>query len=171
VFEEPHIEDLLSHPKVQETRNHLHHSVPKHDHLMRSVRYSARLARIMRADRRVCVRAAILHDIDSRFGTLTTHGAIAARWAADQGESDQVCIAIVSHMYPFGPAPATREAWVLVVADKIASLTDLTAFVSGLLTGRSQRVRRQLRDTDPFYQPRRRVRPAILNRLRRTRTT
>jgi glycyl-tRNA synthetase beta chain/uncharacterized protein len=134
---------------------------------MRSVRYSYRLAPLMRADRQICMRAAILHDIDSRYGTLTTHGAIAARWAAAQGESEQVCQAIVSHMYPFGPAPTTREGWVLVVADKIASLSDMTAFVRGLFSGRSLRVRRQLRATDPFPArlPSRRAR--LLQRLRR----
>ena len=147
------IVDLLDHPKVMETRQHMHHSVPKHDHLIRSVRYSYRLAAMMRADQRTCMRAAILHDIDSRYGTLTTHGQIAAHWAAAQGEDEQVCKAIVSHMYPFGPPPTTREGWVLVVADKMASLTDLTSFVGGLFTGRSIRVRRQLCGSDPFYTP------------------
>src|SRR5690349_12269398 len=95
------IADLLEHPKVLETRDHIHHSIPKHDHLLRSVRYSSRFARLLGADHRTCVRAALIHDIDSRFGTLTSHGAIAARWAAEQGEPDSVCTAIVSHMYPF----------------------------------------------------------------------
>jgi glycyl-tRNA synthetase beta chain/uncharacterized protein len=113
------------------------------------------------------MRAAILHDIDSRYGTLTTHGAVAARWAAEQGECERVCGAIMSHMYPFGPAPTTREGWVLVFADKIASLSDLTHFVGGLFTGRSQALRRQLCNSDPFYvkRPRRR----LLQRLRRAR--
>ena len=148
------IADLLTHPKVVETRDHLHHSIPKYDHLIRSVKYSYRLAPMMRADRRICMRAAILHDIDSRYGTLTTHGTIAARWAATQGECERVCMAIESHMYPLGPAPKTREAWVLVVADKLASLTDLSHFVSGLITGKTIATRRRLRASDPFYTPR-----------------
>ncbi|MBC8076408.1 MAG: HD domain-containing protein [Chloroflexales bacterium] len=135
---------------------------------MRSVRYSYRLAPLMRADRQICMRAAILHDIDSRYGTLTTHGAIAAQFAAAQGESELVCQAIVSHMYPFGPAPTTREGWVLVVADKIASLSDMTVFVRGLFTGRSQRVRRSLSASDPFHVERPR-RARLMLRLRRNR--
>ena len=145
------IADLLSHPRVIETQEHMHHSVPKHDHMMRVARYSYYLAPILGADRRTATRAAILHDLDSRLGTLTTHGAIAAQVAAELGEPASVSRAIVSHMYPFGPRPTTREGWVLVVADKIASLSDLTAFVSGLFTGRSLKVRRQLCATDPFY--------------------
>lgn len=165
------IADLLSHPRVTETRDHIHHSVPKHDHLMRVARYSYHLAPMMGADRRTAVRAAVLHDLDSRLGTLTTHGAIAARVAAEMGEPEAVSQAIVSHMYPLGPRPTTREGWVLVVADKIASLTDLTAFVGGLFTGRSLRVRKQLCCTDPFYATHhagRRRRRRLLGRLWRS---
>lgn len=148
---EQHIADLLDHPKVVETRHHLHHSISKHDHLLRSVRFSYRLAQMLGADERVCTRAALIHDIDSRYGTLSTHGAIAARWAAEQGESDEVCRAIISHMYPFGPPPTSREAWVLVLADKAASLGDIKQFVAGLADGRSWRIRRQLQQSDPFH--------------------
>jgi len=145
------IADLLAHPKVLETRNHIHHSIPKHDHLLRSARYSYRLAPLFGADCRVCVRAALLHDLDSRHGTLTTHGAIAAQVAAKLGEPEPVAKAIVSHMYPIGPRPTTREGWVLAVADKVASLADITRFIGGLFTGHSQRERRRLVKSDPFF--------------------
>jgi glycyl-tRNA synthetase beta chain/uncharacterized protein len=172
-----HITDLLTHPKVIETRDHLHHSISKHDHLMRSVRFSSRFARLLRADIRTCVRAAMIHDIDSRLGTLTTHGAIAARWAAEQGEPEAVCAAIVSHMFPLGPRPTTREGWVLVLADKAASMGDLAQYVRGLVNGSSRATRMRLEQTDPFFRdrPRRRPRrPLLRNRtrlLRRRRTS
>jgi glycyl-tRNA synthetase beta chain/uncharacterized protein len=154
------IEDLLTHPKVVETRDHMHHHIPKHDHLLRSARYSYRLAPLFRADPHVSTRAAILHDIDSRLGTLATHGAIAADFAAGLGEPEAVGHAIVSHMYPLGgPAPTTREGWVLVVADKMASLGDLKQFVGGLLTGRSLRERSRLLLSDPYYMAHKRSRP------------
>lgn len=164
------ITDLLSHPRVVETRDHMHHSIPKHDHMMRVVRYSYFLAPVLGADRRTATRAAILHDLDSRLGTLTTHGAIAAQVAAEMGEPVAVSQAIVSHMYPLGPRPTTREGWVLAVADKIASFTDLTSFVGGLFTGRSLKVRRKLCVTDPFYLARvsRRRRRKLIGRLWRT---
>lgn len=146
-----HITDLLSHPRVVETQGHIHHSVPKHDHMMRVARYSSLIAPLLGADRRTAMRAAVLHDLDSRLGTLATHGAIAAQVAAEMGEVEAVSQAIISHMYPLGPRPTTREGWVLVVADKMASFTDMTSFVAGLFTGRSLRVRRELCATDPFY--------------------
>ena len=159
-----HIADLLSHPKVLETRDHIHHRIPKHDHLLRSVKYSSRFSRLLRADERVCMRAAIIHDIDSRLGTLTTHGAVAARWAAEQGEPDTVCAAIVSHMYPLGPAPTTREGWVLVLADKAASLGDLKQYLRGLVDGTSQQTHRRLQLSDPYYHPRPRRTRQLLRR-------
>ena len=166
---ERHIADLLSHPKVVETRDHMHHSISKHDHLMRSVKYSYRFAGLLRADERVCLRAALIHDIDSRLGTLTTHGQVAADWAENQGEPPEVCKAIVSHMYPFGPAPQTREAWVLVLADKAATLGDLKQFMRGLLNGSSLENRRRLKQTDPFYRTRPRQLLRRLSALRRAR--
>lgn len=165
---EQHIADLLAHPKVLETREHIHHRIAKHDHLLRSVKYSSRFARLLRADERICTRAAIIHDIDSRLGTLTTHGAVAARWASGQGEPHEVCAAIISHMYPLGPAPTTREGWVLVLADKAASLGDFKQYLRGLLDGTSQANHRRLQRSDPFYRarPRRRLRQRILENYR-----
>ncbi|MGQ9547952.1 MAG: HD domain-containing protein [Roseiflexus sp.] len=151
-----YIRDLLNLPEVVETRHHMHHSIPKHDHLTRSVRVSYHLSRLLRADVRTCVRAALLHDINSREGTLTTHGGVAARWAAEKGEDAAVCAAIESHMYPLGPVPTSREAWVLVLADKAASLGDIKQFLVGLINGSSLTNRRRLRETDPYYQRARR---------------
>lgn len=153
------VTDLLDHPKVVETQQHLHHSISKHDHLARTARISYKLARIMRADIRICVRAAMIHDIDSRLGTLTTHGRIAAAWAAAQGECDEVCHAIETHMYPFGPKPRTKEAWVVSLADKAASITDLTVMVRGMMTGRTWERRRQLKLSDPHFVERKQREP------------
>lgn len=150
-----YVTDLLAHPKVIETQSHMHHSISKHDHLSRTARISYKLARLMRADIRVCVRAAMIHDIDSRLGTLTTHGTVAAQWAAAQGECDAVCHAIETHMYPFGPKPRTREAWVVSLADKAASLTDLGVMLGGMMTGHTWQRRRTLQRSDPHFIARR----------------
>lgn len=155
VMIQQYVIDLLAHPKVVETRQHMHHSISKHEHLARTARISYTLARVMRADVRICVRAALIHDIDSRLGTLSTHGGIAARWAAGQGECAAVCHAIETHMFPFGPKPRTREAWVVSFADKAASLTDLGVMLGGIMTGHTWRRRRQLQHSDPHFVARR----------------
>jgi glycyl-tRNA synthetase beta chain/uncharacterized protein len=156
---ESYIRDLVSHPKVVETRYLMHHNVSKQEHLLRSAKISYRIAPMFGADRRICARAALLHDLDSRLGTLRNHGHVAARVAAQMGEPEPVCRAIVPHMFPLGPAPTSREGWVLVLADKLASLYDVTHFMLGLFTGRSLRVRRALQNSDPFFRVKRRRRP------------
>lgn len=148
------IRDLLRHPKYLETRYQLHHGGRKSDHLERSARYAHWLAGVTGANRRVCARAGLLHDLHSRLGTLSTHGAIAACVAAEMGEDADVCRAILPHMYPLGPAPTTREGWVLVVADKVATVVDTLRFVAWMLTGESLRRRRMLCESDPFLRRR-----------------
>ncbi len=144
------LSDLLRHPTFLETHFQLHHGGRKSDHLRRSARYAAWIAGLMGADRRVCARAALLHDLHSRLGTLSTHGAIAAEVAAQMGEREAVCLAITPHMYPLGPAPTTLEGWVLVIADKVASVVDGLHFVALLVSGESGRTRRMLREVDPY---------------------
>jgi glycyl-tRNA synthetase beta chain/uncharacterized protein len=144
------IHDLLRHPTFVETHFQVHHSVRKSDHLLRSASYAYWLAAVVHANRRVCARAGLLHDLHSRLGTWSTHGAIAASVADEMGEDHDVCRAIVPHMYPLGPAPRTREGWVLAVADKMATLVDAAHFVAKLVNGESLRQRRMLRATDRF---------------------
>lgn len=144
------IADLLHHPTFAETQHQLHHSGRKSDHLLRSARYAYWLGRMVKADRRVCARAGLLHDLYSRLGTWATHGAIAASVAHQMGESVDVCRAIVGHMYPVGPAPRTKEGWVIAVADKIASVVDGVVFVGRVIQGDGQKQRKALLARDRF---------------------
>lgn len=142
--------DLLIHPVYSYTVLQVHHGIRKSDHLLRSARFAYWIAKLVRADSRVCTRAGLLHDIYSRMGTWATHGAIAASVARQMGESEQVCNAIETHMFPVGPVPTSKEGWVLVVADKMATFTDALHFLSLLVAGQGLRNRRVLRVTDPF---------------------
>ena len=146
------VQDLLHHPTFLETRWEIHHNVCKSDHFLRSAHYAWMIAVAVRANRRTCARAGLLHDLHSRLGTWSNHGAIAASVASRLGESKDVCEAIVPHMYPLGPAPKSREGWVLVVADKIASVVDTLHFVAHLITGKSLQKRKELRATDIYLQ-------------------
>ena len=77
------------------------------------------------------------------------------------GEDEAVCDAIISHMYPFGPAPTTREGWILSVADKAASLADITDYVRGFINGRSRVRKQNLQKSDPFHRPKAKVRRMV----------
>jgi len=144
------VEDLLAHPIFLETRLEIHHNVRKCDHLLRAARLAWMIAGVVKANRRTCARAGLLHDLHSRLGSWSTHGAIAASVAGQMGESKAVCEAIVPHMFPLGPAPKTREGWVLVVADKMATIADTLSFTVHALSGSSLRQRKLLRASDRF---------------------
>jgi glycyl-tRNA synthetase beta chain/uncharacterized protein len=78
-------------------------------------------------------------------------------------------------MYPLGPLPRSREAWVLVLADKAAALGDFRQYLRGLINGSSLQIRRRLELSDPYYcqrprRPRHRLlRRPLLNRPLRQR--
>ena len=146
------VDDLLQHPVFLATRHEIHHNIRKSDHLLRAARFAWMIAGIVKANRRTCARAGLLHDLYSRLGSWSTHGAIAASVANQMGESQAVCEAIVPHMFPLGPAPKTREGWVLVVADKVASIADTISFTVHALSGSSLKQRRMLRASDRFIQ-------------------
>jgi len=148
------IEDLLRHPTFLATQYQVHHNIRKSDHLLRSAQWAYWLAGVFRANRRVCARAGLLHDLHSRLGTLATHGKIAASVAVEMGEDEAVRSAIVPHMFPLGPAPNTREGWVLVLADKIATAADVSSFVASVVSGKGLRQLRMLRASDPFLRSR-----------------
>jgi glycyl-tRNA synthetase beta chain/uncharacterized protein len=72
-------------------------------------------------------------------------------------------------MYPLGPRPTSREGWVLVLADKAASMGDFTQYMRGLVNGSSRQNRRRLETTDPFFRDHLRRnprRPLLRNRTR-----
>jgi len=146
------VEDLLHHPVFLETRFEIHHSVRKCDHLLRTARFAWMIAGAVKANRRTCARAGLLHDIHSRLGSWSTHGAIAASVASEIGENKAVCDAIVPHMFPLGPAPKTKEAWVITVADKVASLADTFHFILHAFSGSSLKQRKLLLASDRFVQ-------------------
>ena len=148
------VDDLLRHPVFLETRFEIHHNIRKCDHLLRTARFAWAIAGIAKANRRTCARAALLHDVHSRLGTWSTHGAIAASVAEDVGETKAVCDAIVPHMFPIGPAPKTREAWVLTLADKAATIADTLYFAFHALSGASLKERKLLRASDRFIRRR-----------------
>ena len=72
-------------------------------------------------------------------------------------------------MYPLGPRPTSREGWVLVLADKAASMGDFAQYMRGLVNGSSRQNRRRLETTDPFFRDHLRRnprRPLLRNRTR-----
>ncbi|MBI4426594.1 MAG: HDIG domain-containing protein [Candidatus Kerfeldbacteria bacterium] len=135
---ESYIDDLLQRPEVRRlARRGAHHfSRNRLQHCLAVAKLSYYLGRLVGADTRVCVRAALLHDWyfenrhehQNRVGANVHHPQIAARNARGLGEPAAVTDIIATHMWPYGRIrPASLEAWVVWMADNVVWLTDLLA--------------------------------------------
>lgn len=119
--------------------------------LMHSINVSYlswKMAKQLGCDERAAARAGLLHDFcpyDFREPTPTGeyqafyHPKAAAlnsmrKFEITQRETD----AILSHMFPLGPIPRSKEAWVITLADKICAVTELCHI--GIALARKNRV-------------------------------
>jgi putative nucleotidyltransferase with HDIG domain len=154
---ESYIDDLVQRPEVRRlARRGAHHfSRNRLQHCLAVAKLSYYLGRVVGANTRTCVRAAVLHDwyFENRdehqnsVGANVHHARIAAQNARGLGEPAAVTGAITTHMWPYGRTrPATLEAWVVWMADNVVWLNDLMVSaglylrkkVRGFLYGPSQ---------------------------------
>ena len=93
------------------------------------------LARRFRCDARAAARAGLLHDFflyDFRDKQPTRelqafyHPKVAAYNSTNHFNiSEKEANAILSHMFPLGPLPTSKEAWLITCADKICATMEL----------------------------------------------
>lgn len=129
------VEDILQNKEFLSLSLYEHHQWTTR--LMHSVNVSYiswKLAKKFGCDARVAARAGLLHDFcpyDFRKKTPTGehqafyHPKVAAENSVrtfDIGEKEWN--AIVSHMFPLGPIPKNKEAWIISMADKICATVE-----------------------------------------------
>ncbi len=117
----------------------LHQYVHHHwtNRLMHSVNVSYiswLIAKKLGCDEKAAARAGLLHDFcpyDFKEKTPTGehqafyHPKAAARNSREVfAVSDREMDAILTHMFPLGPMPKNREAWIITVADKICAMME-----------------------------------------------
>lgn len=136
----PVLRPLLSHPLVKQMQQYVQHgSISTYRHCLRVAALSHRLNRRLHlnADRKTLLTGALLHDFylydwhHKDGGAHDWHGFRHADTAADNavrhfGADKRVEHVIRSHMWPLNLTrlPRSREAWIVCVADKWASLEE-----------------------------------------------
>ena len=131
---EANASDILNDPAYQEDRKYMQHgNVSIYEHTITVACYALEMAdkRHLDIDRRVLIRACLLHDHfgydwhtdkDKSGGKRHSyrHPAIAAERAKEDFDIDEKTeSAIRSHMWPLGDhGPKSKEAWLLFWADK-----------------------------------------------------
>ena len=130
------VKDILENREFMQLGAFSHHQSTSR--LMHSINVSYiswHIARKLGCDARMAARAGLLHDFclyDFREKPPTGgfqafyHPRVAAKNSQEVfGISEREKSAILSHMFPLGPVPKNREAWIITMADKIcASMED-----------------------------------------------
>lgn len=121
------VSDLLEKPEVRARYGDTKHFFVKWDkHVKRTIILSYYLAKLVGANPFLTTRAAALHDIDDqpRFN----HSKKCSIKAGKIENNPKVIEAIETHMFPLSKIPKSKEAWSLVIADKIINAVDLLDF-------------------------------------------
>ena len=131
-----HVLPILQNAKFQQLGRYTHHFWT--NRLMHSLNVSYlswRMADLFGADASVAARAGLLHDFclyDFHEKTPTGehqafyHPKVAAKNSKEVFQiSEREWDAILSHMFPLGPLPRNKEAWIIKVADKICALMEV----------------------------------------------
>ena len=100
------------------------------------------IAKKLHCDAAAAARAGLLHDFclyDFKDGTPNGefqafyHPKAAAENSEERFElSEKEKNAILSHMFPLGPIPKSREAWIISTADKICASAELCSIAIAL---------------------------------------
>ena len=130
------VEQIINNKDFQKLRYYKQHNWS--DRLMHSINVSYLswlMARRLGCDAKAAARAGLLHDFclyDFHEKTPTGehqafyHPKVAAKNSKEVFQiSEREWDAILSHMFPLGPLPRNKEAWIITVADKICALMEV----------------------------------------------
>lgn len=112
-----------------------HRSTTRMMHSMNVAYISWRIARKFGCDEKAAARAGLLHDFflynfkeekDTNEWQAFRHPKVAAKNSQEHFDiSKKEKEAILSHMFPLGPMPSSREAWIITCADKMCACVEL----------------------------------------------
>ena len=130
------VERILTNKEFLRLSLYAHHQWT--NRLMHSINVSYlswKIARALGCDERVAARAGLLHDFCPYDFTEKTptgehqafyHPKAAAENSVQNFEiTDRERDAILSHMFPLGPIPKNKEAWIISFADKACAVTEM----------------------------------------------
>ena len=137
------VEQILNNKDFQKLRFYKQHNWS--NRLMHSINVSYLswwIAKRFGCDEKTAARAGLLHDsclYDFHEETLNgenqafLHPKIAAENSIEHFDvSEKERDAILSHMFPLGPIPKSREAWIITFADKVCAAAELCSIAIAL---------------------------------------
>lgn len=137
------VEQILNNKDFQKLRFYKQHNWS--NRLIHSINVSYLswwIAKRFGCDEKTAARAGLLHDFclyDFHEETLNgenqafLHPKIAAENSIEHFDvSEKERDAILSHMFPLGPIPKSREAWIITFADKVCAAAELCSITIAL---------------------------------------
>lgn len=137
------VEKILNNPDFQKLRFYRQHNST--NRLMHSLNVSYLswwIARKFGCNEKVAARAGLLHDFclydfsktppDGEFQAFF-HPKVAAENSIEHFDiTEKERDAILSHMFPLGPLPNSKEAWIVSFADKVCATAELCSIAIAL---------------------------------------
>lgn len=127
------IAGILADRDYQKLSNYVQHkNTTRLMHSLNVAYVSWKLARKIGCDARTAARIGMLHDFclydfreKAEEAQVFHHPKVAARMSQERFQiTDKEKQAILSHMFPLGPIPTSKEAWIISFADKMCALTE-----------------------------------------------
>ncbi len=141
------VECILADSDYQKLSNYVQHkNTTRLMHSLNVAYISWKLAKKMGCDARMAARAGMLHDFclydfreKAEEAQVFHHPKVAARMSQERFQiSEKEEKAILSHMFPLGPVPTSKEAWIISFTDKMCAVTE--RFCIGIALSRKNRV-------------------------------
>lgn len=124
---------ILADSDYQKLSNYVQHkNTTRLMHSLNVAYVSWKLAKKIGCDARTAARIGMLHDFclydfreKAEEAQVFHHPKVAARMSQERFQiTDKEKQAILSHMFPLGPIPTSKEAWIISFADKMCAVTE-----------------------------------------------
>ena len=133
------VSDILNNEEFRKLATYIQHlRTTRLIHSLNVSYLSWKIAKKLGCDEKAAARAGLLHDFFLyKFSDPKPvkelqafyHPKVAARNSTKHFNlSEKERLAILSHMFPLGPLPKSREAWIITCADKLCATMELCCF-------------------------------------------
>ena len=127
------VNEYITHPKVLEMKNYMHHGINRYDHSFNVAYYTYRVTKRLNLNYKSATKAAMLHDFflgevkqKNGYSRLLIHPFYAVQNSKKYFKINKMEEDIIKHhMFPITPIPPMSiEGWIVDICDDIASVKE-----------------------------------------------
>lgn len=127
------VNEYITHPKVLEMKNYIHHGINRYDHSFTVAYYTYKVTKKLNLNYKSATKAAMLHDFflgevkhRNSYCRILVHPFYAVKNAKKYFNINKMEEDIIKHhMFPITPIPPLSiEGWIVDMCDNIASIKE-----------------------------------------------